>query len=778
METDETQWMPPSNDTTASEITSVDADKSKPRKKRGVIVAESYDAERGRNFTLPVHPKSEESMQVIRAALGKGHFLFASLSADQLEQIAVAMSGVDLSPGETIIEQGAQGDNFYVVESGTVDIFVHGSKVASRGPGDSFGELALLYNSPRAATVVAATPAHLWALDRVTFRYMIASSREGQVQEIISSLRKVPLLESLSDSQLQRVADAVQVVEFRPQDVIIRKGDQGERASTFYMIKAGSVMCENIGEDKKTLPIASGGYFGERALLLDEARAADVVAQERTTCMVLNRKAFNDLLGPLREVLDYNLGLRVITALPLFSKLSEDERKRVASRFRPTEFAGNTVICEENQQHVMFYVVKTGKVKITGRTGGASPTIVGPGDSFGEDALTGSGVMRYRAEVVEEGTQCLVISRVAFEAEVGSLEAIQSRTEAPGAADGAAAGAGGGADQAARVTSLEPARAKKDIRYEDLESFQTLGVGTFGRVRLVRHRETKTPYALKMLQKAQVVANEQQQNVMNERNIMMALDHPFILKLETTFKDRDCLYMLLEFVQGGELFTLLYNQPQGRLSSDNARFYAACVVSALHCMHKKHVAYRDLKPENMLIDREGYIKIVDLGFAKEIRDRSYTLCGTPEYLAPELMLGKGHHQGVDCWAVGVLIYEMLCGVSPFADESGDQMRICRKIARGRFKFPSFLRDLDARDIISRLLESKVTNRLGCKKGGMLDVIHHRWLQRASSKRVDPVVVYTIFVFHPFILGYFFLCLQEWTLKCSRRNAPVCRGARH
>lgn len=202
------------------------------------------------------------------------------------------------------------------------------------------------------------------------------------------------------------------------------------------------------------------------------------------------------------------------------------------------------------------------------------------------------------------------------------------------------------------------------------------------------------------MQKAQIVAYKQQNNVLNEKNVLMMLDHPFILKLEKTFKDANTLYMLLELVQGGELFSLLANHEDGRLPSRHARFYAGCVTSALEHMHSMDILYRDLKPENMLIDAEGYIKVnrccsgcrwvflllscgvscdlvqmVDMGFAKVVKTgRTYTLCGTPEYLAPEIVMGQGHHKGVDYWALGVLIFEMLCGYSPFADlERNDQV---------------------------------------------------------------------------------------------------------
>jgi cAMP-dependent protein kinase regulator len=223
---------------------------------------------------------------------------------------------------------GDAGDNFYVVESGDFDIFVNGNRVASRGPGTSFGELALLYNSPRAATVTSTKPSVLWALDRHTFRHMLASSREFHLDTVISALRNVPLLRSLTAEQLDKIADAVQVrwscwvgrrrvacswylvcgvkvMSFKPGDTIIRKGDTGD---AFYIIKSGKVVCTGAGTASKVRGcrlmscsqffvtclwprtrlqvmadefLTEGSYFGERALLMSAPRAANVIAVDQ-----------------------------------------------------------------------------------------------------------------------------------------------------------------------------------------------------------------------------------------------------------------------------------------------------------------------------------------------------------------------------------------------------------------------------------------------------------------------------------------------------------------
>lgn len=251
----------------------------------------------------------------------------------------------------------------------------------------------------------------------------------------------------------------------------------------------------------------------------------------------------------------------------------------------------------------------------------------------------------------------------------------------------------------------------------------TLGTGTFGRVRLVSDTiEGRREYfALKVMKKATIIRLKQVEHIKSEKSILMRIAHPFIVSMFSYFKDERNLYMLMEYAIGGELFSIL--RRAGRFSGDTSRFYAAEVVLAFEYLHNLHIAYRDLKPENVLLDREGHIKLTDFGFAKVIEDRTWTLCGTPEYLAPEIIMSKGHGTDVDWWALGILIYEMLAGFPPFSDDT--HFGIYQKIMAGNFQFPSAV-DSAARDLISKLLVADRTQRFGCLKDGAQDIKDHKW----------------------------------------------------
>ena len=169
----------------------------------------------------------------------------------------------------------------------------------------------------------------------------------------------------------------------------------------------------------------------------------------------------------------------------------------------------------------------------------------------------------------------------------------------------------------------------------DFDIMATLGTGTFGRVRLVRHQATGEHYALKILKKSEIIRLKQVEHIKSEVSLLLTIAHPFVVNLISHFQDDRKLYMVLEYVPGGELFSHL--RREGRFNNDASKFYAGEITLAFQNLHKQMVVYRDLKPENLLITKTGHIKITDFGFAKQVVDRTWTLCGTPEYLAPEII---------------------------------------------------------------------------------------------------------------------------------------------
>ncbi|XKL64950.1 hypothetical protein PGB90_005036 [Kerria lacca] len=281
-------------------------------------------------------------------------------------------------------------------------------------------------------------------------------------------------------------------------------------------------------------------------------------------------------------------------------------------------------------------------------------------------------------------------------------------------------------------------------KLSDFEIIRTLGTGQFGRVMFVRHLKSKQPktfFAMKILERQKVVSMMQTDHVLYEKKVLQSIDFPFLVNYRYHFKDNASLYFILEFIPGGEMFTHL--QKVGKYPEVQARFYAAQVVLSFEYLHFLGIVYRDLKPENLLIDQFGFLKITDFGFAKRIDEKpTTTLCGTPEYLAPEVIKNIGYNYSVDWWATGILIFEMSSGKPPFASE--DPLKIFEKIMNARVKYPNTFNPM-LKDIVRNLLMPDVSKRLGSSKGGTDAVKMHEWF-----KPIDWMKLYQKKVTPPFI----------------------------
>ncbi len=574
------------------------------------ITNQSYDG--SKPFVFQNIPKSEESKAIISDALGD-HFLFNGLSPEAKEQLINAMAKANCVTGTQIIKQGKKGDLFFVLESGTVDVIVDKKRVGEIKAPAAFGELALMYQSPRAATILSTTDCVLWKVDRQTFQMTLTSNAAGQSVSRCEFLRKVPLLRKLSNHDILKIAEAMGEIAVSTGTDIIREGEEGD---TFYIIAKGVVKVSKDGVEVAKL--RPGNFFGEAALQNNDVRNATCTADSDTVCLTLTKPEFESMLGPLQG---------------LIAKV--DQRRN-----------------------------------------------------------------RELKEKVETG-----------------------------------------------VKQTAPVSKKYVKSLADLKVIRTIGTGTFGRVKLCQHKASGEVLAMKCLHKAHIVESQQEKNIVAEKDCMATMHHPFVLKLLGTFQDTNQLYMFLEIVQGGELWSLLYQKEvlerskvpaltQG-IRENDARMYASCVTAGFAHIHSNEYSYRDLKPENLLVDGDGYLKIADFGFAKQLKNgaKTHTLCGTPEYLAPELVLSRGHNWGVDYWALGVLIYELLCGSTPFVDP--DQTRIFVKIVHSSKVLtfpPGFPRS--AMDLVKNLLNVNCALRLGMLRNGADDVKAHSWFKGIDWAKLE------------------------------------------
>ncbi|VDN97871.1 unnamed protein product [Rodentolepis nana] len=262
---------------------------------------------------------------------------------------------------------------------------------------------------------------------------------------------------------------------------------------------------------------------------------------------------------------------------------------------------------------------------------------------------------------------------------------------------------------------------KGNASWDVFTRIRTLGKGAFGRVFLVRYKDTEKYYAMKVLSKLDIVKSRQIASAIMEKRLLASVNIEQITRLVYTFKDNSFLYLVMEFVPGGELFSLLRSMKY--FSEPMVKFFAAQVLLAFEYLHFLTIAYRDLKPENLLLTADGFIKVTDLGFAKmlPVDKRTWTVCGTPDYMAPEIIMNKGYGHAVDWWAFGVLLYEMTAGFPPFMHQ--EQMKTFEHIISGKVKFTNQFSN-DLKDLIKNLIQTDLSKRYGNLKNGVMDIKGH------------------------------------------------------
>ncbi|CAD8089730.1 unnamed protein product [Paramecium sonneborni] len=291
------------------------------------------------------------------------------------------------------------------------------------------------------------------------------------------------------------------------------------------------------------------------------------------------------------------------------------------------------------------------------------------------------------------------------------------------------------------IIESENGNPKTKLNLSDFELIKVIGRGSFGKVLLVKRKADQKLYAVKILRKKLLQKKKQQEQALQERKIMSLVNSPFSVKLHYAFQSSSRLYMVMDFMIGGELF--LHLRKRQKFSEEWTQFYAAELLIALDQLHQQKIIYRDLKPENILLDKDGHIVLTDFGLSKlgyEINEITYSFCGTPEYVAPEILYQKGHNYIVDYYSYGALIYEMLSGAPPFYSKNKKEMlkNRCEKPLEMKSCF-----SLQAQSLLKGLLTKDPGFRLG--SNGIQEIKKHNffngidWLLVEQRKLQPPII---------------------------------------
>lgn len=572
-----------------------------------------------------VVPKTPEQTRMIEK-ITNGNWLFRQLTAAQKGDIFAVMERIVVRSGDVVIQQGDEGDKFYLVESGNYQVTVRSEEDAAKESivhtytqkqesevqHASFGELALMHNAPRSSTVTALSDGVLWAIDCRAFRRVFI---KAPTSVLVQTLKKVDVLKTLTQTQLERLANNLTEVTFADGDYIINQGDVG---NTFYVIQEGAVICTIWEEDpstrKKTsrevLRLKTNQYFGERALLNDAPRAANVISVGRTKLLQVGRREFEEVLGSLQDMI-------------------EADRQQREARHNFETAVKNLIYSPISRRNSIVH----------------SPM-------RGHD-------MKFR----------FVVQATDF----GFLAVYQGAN--------------------------------------DLDRFCTVNVLSLKQVAHDRRADEAAKY------------------VTTHKTVR--LDSPLLPEMVATWKDERALYVSFDVAMVTDLAALLAEEKLNRLDEGVARVLAAQALLMIEYVHNAGYAYRNLSSDSIVLDTRGYLQLHDFRHMKKLPDetKTYTICGTPEYMAPEMVSARGHTASADIWALGILVYEMLCGQTPFAVK-GDAhltdkdvtMAVYSKISRHQKGDLVFSRDdlsPEAQHLVRELLDPFPDTRLGCQ--GVVDI---------------------------------------------------------
>eukprot|EP00899_Mesostigma_viride_P016138 jgi/Mesvir1/24525/Mv21866-RA.1 len=485
------------------------------------------------------------------------------------------------------------------------------------------------------------------------------------------------------------------------------------------------VTCDDNGTEKLLNNLQPGDSFGELALMHSCPRSATVVAIGHVTTFAIGRHYFQELLrcAAFERRKEY---IHFLDNVPLLSSLEPGQRQKLADAVIPVDYnAGDIIISQGDLATGKFHIIAQGSAVVTIRGKDEKKKLV-RGQFFGEVAL-----LKDRSPtasvIAETPVKALTLDRDSFQRLLGPVVEELLRGHMATYSFGHSVSMGNfGAKGTASVAKPVPTVAVSNLKLEhydavDFSLYKEIGQGFTGNVYLCHNNRNNKPCVLKVMKKEDVIRMGEVEHIINERRALAALHHPFVVEMLGSFQDSECLYIVMEFIRGGELF--MYMEKKGRLSLSAARFYAAEVLVALEYIHSQGYVYRDLKPENVLITESGHVKIVDMGFAKHLKDheRCYTFCGTPDYLCPEVLQNTGHGKPVDFWAFGILLYEMLAGYAPFTDQK--LMVTYQNILFGKLNFPEGF-DPVVIDLIRNLLVADTTHRYGSMAGGVGQIKSH------------------------------------------------------
>ena len=614
--------------------------------------------------------------------------IFESLDKISKYNVAQKLKKKEFPPNTKIIKKGEVGENLYIIKEGIVSCRIGVKEIRKLSNNEYFGQNAILIEAKRGADIITLQKCICYEISKNDLKEALS---EDYIDVILFCFfnycinNNTYMKQIIIDSLIHNIFRCFSIKQYNKKEHIYnsKSSDEFKKNKKRLIIVVSGSIYEN------------GNIVAEKGKILGEEIFQDYnnknISEEMIAypdCITLEAN-IDDLAKVMKIDLNkekpYNI-LRYINKLKksyLFKNLSENTLESIAKNMKKEKFNKGDKIIEEGTYGNTFYLISKGKVAISKE--GKTLRVLEQGECLGEKSLLSNDSLRTATAIAEEKVICYVIYKKEFD-----MILSDSNTR----------------DYLLKKLALQ----NTDILLNDLFYIKFLGKGKFGSVSLVHNKQNI--YAIKAIS-IRMVEKEKMlwKYFVNERNIMMSLDHPFIVKMVKSLRNTKYCFILMEFVNELNLDDHL-SQKRTKKQVYETQFYIGSILLMLDYLQKKYIAHRDIKPSNIMIDSNGYLKMIDFGTAKVLKDYTSTIIGTPHYIAPEILQGKGYSLSCDFWSLGICMFEIFYGIYPFGNNANEVIDIYKEVLKKNLTFPSDNNKLsNVNNFIKELLAKKVNERL-------------------------------------------------------------------
>ena len=607
--------------------------------------------------------------------------ILSCLDLNEKILLASNLFKVSFEPKEYIVKEGEQADSLFIIKEGTVECSKNGNTFRTMTKGEHFGERGILIDSKRTVDVIAVSQVICYSISIGTFKVMLGDNFRQMLY--LNFIKSAFHCSSYFNKFNNKLLEGKVFTLFTP--INLQKNEVAFEKNFNVSDKIVVIIDGNLKYDNEDAVFAQRGNLLFEKELINNTEfklQSNLVAFPDCLLIQANTKDVLDVFGnSFINLIAMSNIIENLQKVSLFKIITPKQLGEISKKIKIETFKKGDKVITKGEQGTKFYIVKKGKIDIFIDDNKYIRTI-GQNDFLGERALLIS-EPRSATAIANNDVEVFYLDKQDF---LLSIE-----------------------DNMKKYLINRLFLQDNTISLEDLELMSPLGSGNYGTVTLVQSKKNKFLYAIKSITRQKVISEELQPNLELEKNILLQIDHPFIVKLVKTLKDSINIYFLMEYVKGKELFDVI--RDIGLLNKIQTQFYTASMMLAVDYLHYNNVIYRDIKPENVIVCDNGYIKIIDFGTVKQIKERTSTVIGTPHYMAPEIILGEGYSFQVDFWSIAICMYEFICGFVPFGENAEDPMEIYLSIINEQLQFPDYCKDKKFRTLITQMLCKNPMSRL-------------------------------------------------------------------